>query len=127
MTQEQTNIIDQHEVLRNALANIDIAGKAYRVPEEITRLRRFGIPVRRSCRGRMLGRVLWSLATYYRKKDDDKVGTVLACQLALEEGMSFSLMPPFPARKALYNIRSLKTSQYKRAFEGLSVLGGCRN
>ena len=33
---------------------------------------------------------------------------VLACQMAVEDGMSFTIMPPFPARKALYDIQPLK-------------------
>jgi CO dehydrogenase/acetyl-CoA synthase alpha subunit len=32
----------------------------------------------------------------------------LACQTAVQDGMSFSMVPPFPARKAVYNIGELK-------------------
>ena len=108
MTQEQTHIIDQPERGGNALVNIEIAGKPYQVPEGITAIKALWYTGQEVVRGAgCLGGFCGACATYYRKQDDPKVRTGLACQLAMEEGMSFSLMPPFPARKALYNIRSL--------------------
>ena len=109
MTQEQTSIIDQPDLGGNALVNIEIAGKTYQVPEGITAIKALWYTGQEVVRGAgCLGGFCGACATYYRKKDDAKVRTGLACQLALEEGMSFSLMPPFPARKALYDIHSLK-------------------
>jgi hypothetical protein len=62
MTQEQTNIIDQPELGRNALVNIEIAGKAYQVPEGITAIKALWYTGQEVVWGRGLpGRVLRSL------------------------------------------------------------------
>ena len=36
MTQEDTNVIDQPEVLKPRMVSVEIAGKKYEVPEGIT-------------------------------------------------------------------------------------------
>ena len=44
----------------------------------------------------------------YRTKDDPKVKTCLGCSHAVEDGMSFSFAPSFPARKATYDLNELE-------------------
>ena len=109
MTQEDANIIDQPEERRGTLVTIDFAGTAYQVPEGMTALKALWFSGQEVVRGAgCLGGFCGACATYYHTKDDPKVRSGLACQLAVEDGMSFSFMPPFPARKALYDIHTLK-------------------
>ena len=109
MAQEDTNVIDQPEVMTPRMVTIEIAGKKVDVPEGITVVKAMwyaGMDVVRGigCLGGFCG----ACATYYRTKDDPKVRTCLACQMAVQDGMSFTMMPPFPARKATYEIQKLK-------------------
>ncbi|MEP7153177.1 MAG: 4Fe-4S dicluster domain-containing protein [Nitrospira sp.] len=109
MTQEDANIIDQPEGHLGTLATIDFAGTTYQVPEGMTALKALWHAGQEVVRGAgCLGGFCGACATYYHTKDDPKVRSGLACQLAVQDGMSFSFMPPFPARKALYDIHTLK-------------------
>ncbi|MBI5411228.1 MAG: (2Fe-2S)-binding protein [Nitrospirae bacterium] len=103
------NVIDQEEVLRPKMVTVEIAGKSYQVPEGITVIKALWYTGQEVIRGiGCLGGFCGACATYYRTKDDPKVRTCLACQTAVEDGMSFSMVPPFPARKAIYNMAELK-------------------
>ena len=96
-----TNIIDQPEVLKPRMVTIEIAGKRVEVPEGITVIKAMWYAGQEVVRGvGCLGGFCGACATYYRTKDDPKVRTCLACQTAVQDGMSFTMMPPFPARKA---------------------------
>ncbi|MBD0315635.1 MAG: (2Fe-2S)-binding protein [Nitrospiraceae bacterium] len=109
MAHEDTNVIDQPEMVKPRLVTIEISGKKYEVPEGITVIKALWYTGQEVVRGAgCLGGFCGACATYYRTKDDPKVRTCLACQMAVQDGMSFTLMPPFPARKALYDIHSLK-------------------
>ena len=91
------------------MVTIEIAGKKYEVPEGITVIKAMWYAGQEVVRGvGCLGGFCGACATYYRTKDDPKVRTCLACQMAVQDGMSFTLMPPFPARKAIYDIQTLK-------------------
>lgn len=108
MTSDTNNLIDQEEVLRPKLVNVEIAGKAYQVPEGITVIKALWYTGQDVVRGvGCLGGFCGACATYYRTKDDPKVKTCLACQTPVQEGMSFSMVPPFPARKATYQMSEL--------------------
>ena len=103
------NVIDQEEVLRPKMVTVEIAGKLYQVPEGITVVKALWYTGQEVVRGiGCLGGFCGACATYYRTKDDPKVKTCLACQTAVEDGMSFSMVPPFPARKAIYQMSELK-------------------
>ena len=103
------NVIDQEEVLRPKMVTVEIAGKSYQVPEGITVIKALWYTGQEVVRGvGCLGGFCGACATYYRTKDDPKVKTCLACQTAVEDGMSFSMVPPFPARKATYHMSELK-------------------
>ena len=103
------NVIDQEEVLRPKMVTVEIAGKSYQVPEGITVIKALWYTGQEVVRGvGCLGGFCGACATYYRTKDDPKVKTCLACQAAVEDGMSFSMVPPFPARKATYPMSELK-------------------
>jgi succinate dehydrogenase/fumarate reductase-like Fe-S protein len=103
------NVIDQEEVIRHRMVTVEIAGKTYQVPEGITVIKALWYTGQDVIRGvGCLGGFCGACATYYRTKDDPKVKTCLACQTAVQDGMSFSMVPPFPARKAVYNMAELK-------------------
>jgi ferredoxin len=103
------HIIDEPSPSGEALVTIEISGKACQVPMGITAIKALWYAGHEVVRGAgCLGGFCGACATYYRNKTDPKVRTGLACQLAVEEGMSFSLMPLYPARKALYDLSTLK-------------------
>ncbi len=110
MAQETTeNIIDQPEVIRHKMVTVEIYGKKFEVPEGITVIKALWYTGHEVVRGAgCLGGFCGACATYYRTKDDPKVKTCLACQTSVEDGMSFSIVPPFPARKAVYDIAKLQ-------------------
>ena len=94
MAQEDVNVIDQPEVLRHKMVTIEISGKKYEVPEGITVIKALWYTGQEVVRGAgCLGGFCGACATYYRTKDDPKVRTCLACQMAVEDGMSFTIMP----------------------------------
>ncbi len=103
------NVIDQEEVLRPKMVTVEIAGKTYQVPEGITVIRALWYTGQEIVRGAgCLAGFCGACATYYRTKDNPKVRTCLACQTAVEDGMSFTMVPPFPARKATYQMSELQ-------------------
>ena len=107
--EDKENVIDQPEVLRHKMVTIEIAGKKYDVPEGITIIKALWYSGQEVVRGAgCLGGFCGACAAYYRTKDDPKVRTCLACQMAVQDGMSITMMPPFPARKATYDIQTLK-------------------
>jgi succinate dehydrogenase/fumarate reductase-like Fe-S protein len=108
-TYDTQNLIDQEEVLRPKMVTVEIAGKKYEVPEGITVIKALWYTGQEVIRGAgCLGGFCGACATYYRTKDDPKVKTCLACQTAVQDGMSFTMVPPFPARKATYDITKLE-------------------
>jgi succinate dehydrogenase/fumarate reductase-like Fe-S protein len=108
-TFDTQNVIDQEEILRPKMVTVEIAGKTFQVPEGITVIRALWYTGQDVVRGvGCLGGFCGACATYYRTKDDPKVKTCLACQTAVQDGMSFSMVPPFPARKAIYDISKLQ-------------------
>jgi succinate dehydrogenase/fumarate reductase-like Fe-S protein len=108
-TFDTQNVIDQEEVLRPRMVSIEISGKTFQVPEGITVIKALWYTGQDVVRGvGCLGGFCGACATYYRTKDDPKVKTCLACQTAVHDGMSISMMQPFPARKATYQIGELK-------------------
>src|SRR5207302_9196406 len=101
--------IDQDEALRPKMVTVEIAGKKHEVPEGITVIKALWYTGQEVIRGAgCLGGYCGACATYYRTKDDPKVRTCLACSTAVEDGMSFTMVPPFPARKATYQLSELK-------------------
>jgi ferredoxin len=99
--EDKENIIDQPEVIRHKMVSIEIAGKKYDVPEGITIIKALWYSGQEVVRGAgCLGGFCGACAAYCRTKDDPKVRTCLACQMAVQDGMSITMMLAFPARKA---------------------------
>ena len=121
------NVIDQEEVLRPKMVTVEIAGKTHQVPDGITLMKALWYTGHEVIRGAgCLGGFCGACAAYYRTKHDPKVKTCLACSTAVEDGMSFSLVPPFPARKATYNLSELKDPK-QDLFELYPEAPLCRN
>lgn len=101
-------VVGQEENLQPKMVTVEIAGKTHQVPAGITLMKALWYTGHEVIRGAgCLGGFCGACGTYYRTKDDPRVKTCLACSFAVEDGMSFSFAPPFPARKAIYNIREL--------------------
>src|ERR1700675_3130339 len=98
--EDKEDVIDQPEVLRHKMVTIEIAGKKYEVPEGITIIKALWYSGQEVVRGAgCLGGFCGACAAYYRTKDDPKVRTCLASQMAVQEGMSIHKRPPSPAAK----------------------------
>ena len=119
--------VHQEEGLQPKLVTVEIAGKTHQVPEGITLLKALWYTGHEVIRGAgCLGGFCGACGMYYRTKDYPKVKTCLACSTAVVEGMSFSFVPPFPARKATYNLAELKNPK-QDLFELYPEAPLCRN
>lgn len=124
---DKEKVLSQEETLQPKLVTVEISGKTYQVPEGITLLKALWHTGHEVTRGAgCLGGFCGACGTYYRTKDDPKVKTCLACSTAVEDGMSFSFVPQFPARKAIYNIEELKDPK-QALFELYPEAPLCRN
>ncbi|KPK26937.1 MAG: 4Fe-4S ferredoxin, partial [Nitrospira bacterium SG8_3] len=99
-TLNKENSPAQEGGLQPKMVTVEIEGKRFQVPAGITLIKALWYTGQDVIRGvGCLGGFCGACATYYRTKDDPKVKTCLACSMAVEDGMSFSFMPAFPARK----------------------------
>jgi Pyruvate/2-oxoacid:ferredoxin oxidoreductase delta subunit len=127
MLPKETQAVEQENVLHQKMVTVEIAGKTHQVPAGITLLKALWHTGHEVIRGAgCLGGFCGACGTYYRTKDDPKVKTCLACSFAVEDGMSFSFVPPFPARKATYNLAELKNPK-QDLFELYPEAPLCRN
>ncbi len=121
------DIVDQEQATQPQMVTVEIEGKPFQVPAGITLMKALWYSGQEVIRGAgCLGGFCGACATYYRTKDDPKVKTCLACSMAVEDGMSFSFMPAFPARKAIYDIQKLKDPK-QDLFELYPEAPLCRN
>jgi ferredoxin len=108
-TFDKEETLTAEEGLQPKMVTVEIAGKMHQVPAGITLMKALWYSGHDVIRGAgCLGGFCGACGTYYRTKDDPKVKTCLACSFAVEDGMSFSFMPPFPARKATYDLAELQ-------------------
>ena len=118
---------EQASAIQAQMVTVEIEGKPFQVPAGITLIKAMWYAGKEVLRGAgCLGGFCGACATYYRTKDDPKVKTGLACSMAVEDGMSFSFMPAFPARKAIYNLPELKDPK-QDLFELYPEAPLCRN
>ncbi len=109
------------------LVNVEIMGKRYQVPAGITLIQAMWHVGHEITRGiGCLGGVCGACGTYYRTNGSHELKTGLACQLLVEEGISFSLLQSFPVRKPVYQIQEI--SDPKQAlFQYFPEAALCRN
>jgi ferredoxin len=118
---------EQASAIQPQMVTVEIEGKPFQVPAGVTLIKAMWYAGKEVLRGAgCLGGFCGACATYYRTKDDPKVKTCLACSMAVEDGMSFSFMPAFPARKAIYNLPELKDPK-QDLFELYPEAPLCRN
>lgn len=91
------------------MKTVFIMGQAHKVPADATimgAIEYSGYQIKRGagCREGFCG----ACATVYRIPGDYKIYTGLACTTLVEDGMSLSQLPTFPAQKAIYNINKLE-------------------
>jgi succinate dehydrogenase/fumarate reductase-like Fe-S protein len=90
------------------MIKIYIMGEMYEVPEGLTIMKSLeyaGFKLIRGsgCRGGFCG----ACSTIYRKENDYKLYTALACQTPAEDGMYLVQIPFVPANKSIYNLDKL--------------------
>ncbi len=118
---------EQASEIQAQMVTVEIEGKPFQVPAGVTLMKAMWYAGKEVLRGAgCLGGFCGACATYYRTKDDPKVKTCLACSMAVEDGMSFSFMPAFPARKAIYDLTELKDPK-QDLFELYPEAPLCRN
>jgi len=107
--------------------NIEIMGKRYTVPVGITLIQAMwhvGLEVTRGIG--CLGGVCGACATHYRTAGSHKLKSGLACQMIVEEGISFSLVQSFPVRKPIYSLNKI-TDPKQELFKYFPESAYCRN
>ena len=110
-----------------SLVNVEIMGKPYQVPQGITFVQAMwhvGIEITRGIG--CLGGVCGACATHYRTPDSYELKSGLACQLIVEEGVSFSLIQSFPVRKPVYHLEEI-ASPKQSLFKYFPESAYCRN
>jgi succinate dehydrogenase/fumarate reductase-like Fe-S protein len=107
--------------------NVEIMGKRYQVPSGITLIQAMWHVGHEITRGiGCLGGVCGACGTYYRTEGSHELKTGLACQLLVEEGLSFSLLQSFPVRKPVYNMEEISDPK-KALFQYFPEAALCRN
>ena len=90
------------------MISIYVMGKRFSVPEDLTILKALefsGFHVTRGCGCR--GGVCGACATVYRKKDDYRIYTSLACQTVIEPEMSLVQLPYISNNKPSYEVPAM--------------------
>ncbi|MDA8407241.1 MAG: 4Fe-4S dicluster domain-containing protein [Deltaproteobacteria bacterium] len=97
------------ESVRTDLIPIFIMGKEYDVPSTLTIQKAFeyaGYQLIRGCGCR--GGICGACATVYRLPGTAKINVGLACQTVVQANMYLTMIPFFPANRAIYNLDDLK-------------------
>ena len=124
---DKTATVHHEDALHPPMVTVEIDGKPFQVPAGITLMKALWHTGQEVTRGAgCLGGFCGACATYYRTKDDPKVKTCLSCSHAVEDGMSFSFAPPFPARKATYDLTQIEDPK-QALFELYPEAPLCRN
>ncbi|MBT9164520.1 MAG: NAD(P)H-quinone oxidoreductase subunit I, chloroplastic [candidate division WS2 bacterium] len=115
--------------MSHKMITIYIMGKPYEVPDGLTVMKAMeftGYKFVRGCgcRGGFCG----ACGTVYRLPGDYKLKVGLACQMVAEDGMYLTMIPFYPANKALYDIEKVKPtlSELVKLYPELSRCLGCR-
>jgi ferredoxin len=106
---------------------VEITGKRYRVPAGITLVQAMWHTGHEMTRGiGCLGGVCGACATYYRTPGSHELKSGLACQVIVQEGISFSLSPAFPVHKPIYKIEEISDPK-QELFKYFPEAALCRN
>jgi len=113
-TAEETKNLQQEDLSeamaeRTDLVPIFIMGKRYDVPSTLTIQKAFeyaGYQLIRGCGCR--GGICGACATVYRMPGSAKIYVGLACQTVVQPNMYLTMVPFFPANRAVYDLEQLK-------------------
>jgi len=108
MTLNSTGDVPDVGADRTDLVPIFIMGKRYDVPSTLTIQKAFeyaGYQLIRGCGCR--GGICGACATVYRLPGSPKIHVGLACQTVVQPNMYLSMVPFFPANRAVYNLEEL--------------------
>ncbi len=113
---------------RTDLVPIFIMGKKYDVPSTLTiqkALEYAGYQLIRGCGCR--GGICGACGTVYRMPNSPKIHVGLACQTLVQPSMYLTMIPFFPANKAVYNIEALEphSRALMKAYPELAKCMGC--
>ncbi|HEY5594145.1 MAG TPA: 4Fe-4S dicluster domain-containing protein [Nitrospiria bacterium] len=110
------------------MITVEIMGRPYAVPEGLTMLRAMWYTGHEVIRGAgCLGGFCGACAATYRTKDDVRLRNALACQMLVEDGMSFYLnFSYYPNRKAVYNLDAIADTK-QELFKIYPEASLCRN
>jgi ferredoxin len=113
---------------REDLVPIFIMGKRYDVPSTLTIQKAFeyaGYQLIRGCGCR--GGICGACATVYRMPGSAKISVGLACQTVVQPNMYLTMVPFFPANRAVYDIQEMKADgkAVMKAYPELAKCMGC--
>ncbi len=113
---------------RTDLIPIFIMGKKYDVPSTLTIQKAFeyaGYQLIRGCGCR--GGICGACGTVYRMPGSQKIHVGLACQTVVQPSMYLTMIPFFPANRAMYNIEELEpdSKTLMKAYPELAKCMGC--
>jgi succinate dehydrogenase/fumarate reductase-like Fe-S protein len=87
---------------------IYVMGKQYEVPETLTIMKALEYAGYKFIRGAgCRGGICGACATVFRRPNDYKIYTGLACQTVVEPGMYLTQLPFYPANRAVYDFHQL--------------------
>lgn len=114
--------------LRTDFVPIFIMGKRYDVPSTLTIQKAFeyaGYQLIRGCGCR--GGICGACATVYRMPASPKISVGLACQTVVQPNMYLTMVPFFPANRAVYDIQEMKPDgkAVMKAYPELAKCMGC--
>jgi heterodisulfide reductase subunit C len=114
--------------VRKDLVPIFIMGKRYDVPSTLTIQKAFeyaGYQLIRGCGCR--GGICGACATVYRMPGSPKISVGLACQTVVQPNMYLTMVPFFPANRAVYDIEEMKADakSVMKAYPELAKCMGC--
>jgi ferredoxin len=101
--------MEQQTQNKNPMVQIEISGTQYQVPAGLTAVKAVWYTGQTLTRGiGCLGGVCGACSVIYRIRGHYELKYGLACQLVVEEGMSFSFAPHIPSSKATYHLEEIK-------------------
>jgi heterodisulfide reductase subunit C len=91
------------------MVQVEISGRKHQVPAGLTAIKAIWYTGQALTRGiGCLGGVCGACSIIYRIRGNHELHYGLACQLLVEEGMSFSFAPHIPSSKAIYHLEEIK-------------------
>lgn len=118
-------MVEEEKIVKKV--EVEINGRRHMVPEAITLVQAMWYTGHNIVRGiGCLAGVCGACSTVYRTKDERDLKVGLGCQLLVEEGISFSLVPSYPTQKTTYRFEEIKDPK-QELFKFYPEVALCRN